>query len=586
MLEELLTNTTLSSTHITIFVVCAVVFFFLGWFSKGKGAHKREKQLKRDVLEAKRSIPQLESVVRNREAQVSRLEIDLKDLNERTTGLQRAHDAKEKELRGSTRELKNLTSELEAVKGHGKDNDNIIMDGFDDEIAAENEGDSPLATKLKTTQKLYEKLKAALIKRDARIESLENSLAEGSGAGAQLADEAFDIDESDGPSGETTRELEQTIADRDLTIETLQSEVTELRNEKGMLEDLASRRSKSNRVLKDASVEAEARLPELEREITEREKTIFDREASITRLLAEQEATKKELAQQTKQTNTLEAELGFSGQQLEISNNKLNELEASLNQREERITVLDRDLSKSAETIKEIRDMLQQSEESIEAQKIAFENESSTLQKQAQAADTLSSTIKDRDFKISSLESDLSELQASLSNAHQEATDTIAITEKRQEVAAAEVSDGQEQLTTLRREVEDLRANLTQSEQWMAKLKESLSDRESRLQELQTRVDALTSELQGANELARTQETARHDLETQKHDFETQIVSHKAKTQQAEAALQEQTQSINVFKSMIADRDFKIESLENDLLATGGATKPDNGTADNGQPAA
>ena len=586
MLEELLTNTTLSSTHITIFVVGAVVFFFLGWFSKGKGAHKREKQLKRDILEAKRSIPQLESVVRNREAQVSRLEIDLKDLNERTTGLQRAHDAKEKELRGSTRELKNLTSELEVVKGHGKGNDNMIMDGFDDEIAAENEGDSPLVTKLKTTQKLYEKLKTALIKRDARIESLENSLAEGSGAGAQLADEAFDIDESDGASGETARELEQTIADRDLTIEALQSEVTELRNEKGMLEDLASRRSKSNRVLKDASVEAEARLPELEREITEREKTIFDREASITRLLAEQEATKKELAQQTEQTNTLEAELGFSGQQLEISNNKLNELEASLNQREERITVLDRDLSKSTETIKEIRDMLQQSEESIEAQKIAFENESSTLQKQAQAADTLSSTIKDRDFKISSLESDLSELQASLSNAHQEATDTIAITEKRQEVAAAEVSDGQEQLSTLRREVEDLRANLTQSEQWMAKLKESLSDRESRLQELQTRVDALTSELQGANELARTQETARHDLETQKHDFETQIVSHKAKTQQAEAALQEQTQSINVFKSMIADRDFKIESLENDLLATGGATKPDNGTADNGQPAA
>lgn len=584
MLDELLTNTTLSPTLITAFVVCAVVFFCLGWFGKGKGAHAREKQLKRDILESKRSIPQLESVVRNREAQVGRLEMDLKDLNERTTGLQRAHDAKEKELRGSSRELKNLTSELAAVKGHSTDADNFIMDGFDDEVAAENDGGSALATKLKTTEKLYQKLKTALIKRDARIESLENSLAEGSGAGAQLAEESFDLDDADEDSHGATRELQQTIADRDLTIKALQSEVTELRNEKGMLEDLANRRSKSNRALKDASAEAKSRLPELEREITDREKTIFDREASITRLLAEQEVTKKELAQQIAQTNTLEAELGFSGQQLEISNNKLNELEASLNQREERITVLDRELTTSNEAIADIRDQLQASKESIDAQKIAFETESATLQKQAQAANTLSSTIKDRDFKISSLEGDISELQESLSNAREDATDTSAITEKRQEVAASEVSDSQSQLAALRREVEDLRANLTQREQWMEKLKESLNERESRLQQLQTRNEALTRELQGANELVKTQETARHDLEAQKHDFETQIVSHKAKAQQAEAALEEQTQSIKVFKSMIADRDFKIESLEGDLLAS--AAKSGNGAADTGQPAA
>ena len=57
--------------------------------------------------------------------------------------------------------------------------DNLVMDGFEDEVAAA-PGDSAIATQLKKTEALYEKLKGALIKRDERIEELE-AILEGAG---------------------------------------------------------------------------------------------------------------------------------------------------------------------------------------------------------------------------------------------------------------------------------------------------------------------------------------------------------------------------------------------------------------------
>lgn len=562
MLDELTTNMMLSPTIIAGCVMAAVAIFSAGWFGKGAGAHKREAALKRDVLEAKRSIPQLESTVRNRDTQITRLEEELKDLNDRTNELHRSNAATTKELKGATREAKNLTSELAAVKGLSKDNSGFIMDGFDDEAAPESEGDSALQSQLNKTLALYEKLKTALIQRDERIEALESQTPDSS----DLEIGTDSDDATDAQSG-ATQELEQVIADRDQTIEALQSQITNIRNEKEMLEDLASRRSKSNRVLKDASTEAKSKLPKLEREIETVNQTVADREASIKRLLGEQEQTKQELSEQIDQRNALQAELETSRQQLEISSNQLSQLEASLNQREERITGLDRELVNSNETIAAVRSQMRANEQSAETQKIAFDTEVQKLQELAQASATLQGTIKDRNFRIDSLQADNKKLQDSLSSTQREVTDTIAITNKRQEVAASEVNDSQQQLDALRREVEDLRANLSQREQWMDKLKESLNERETRLSELQARTETLSTELSTANEQLKSHEATRHELGSRTHEIEREIVAHKTKAQQAEGALQEQTQSINVLKSMISDRDFKIETLENDLLA-------------------
>ena len=77
--EELLTNMTLSPILIAALAGVAVVAFFIGWKAKGSGANRRESELKREILEAKGSIPQLESSVRNRDTQISRLQSDLNE---------------------------------------------------------------------------------------------------------------------------------------------------------------------------------------------------------------------------------------------------------------------------------------------------------------------------------------------------------------------------------------------------------------------------------------------------------------------------------------------------------------------------
>jgi hypothetical protein len=91
MLDEL--TTLLSPTLIAVCVVGAVVMFGAGWSGKGASARKRESVLKRDVLKAKRSIPHLESTVRNRDTEIARLQEELKDLGERSNKLHRESEA-------------------------------------------------------------------------------------------------------------------------------------------------------------------------------------------------------------------------------------------------------------------------------------------------------------------------------------------------------------------------------------------------------------------------------------------------------------------------------------------------------------
>jgi TolA-binding protein len=113
MLEEM-TNMMFSPTVIG-FVVAAVLCFLAGRFLASGGARQREDTLKRDLLEAKASVPQLESTVRNREQLIARLEEEVQDLKVRTSESLQVQEEKTNALRRAERELKNLTSELKTA---------------------------------------------------------------------------------------------------------------------------------------------------------------------------------------------------------------------------------------------------------------------------------------------------------------------------------------------------------------------------------------------------------------------------------------------------------------------------------------
>ena len=144
MLEELLANFQMPSTAVLISVGVGVVCLWVGRMTRGVSANKREGTLKQEVLAAKSSVPQLESSLRNREEQVERLQEQVKDLNKDNSKLVQEREVAERDLRSAERQVKNLTSELNAVKGVSKEADNMVLDGFDDEVAHEAEDDSPL----------------------------------------------------------------------------------------------------------------------------------------------------------------------------------------------------------------------------------------------------------------------------------------------------------------------------------------------------------------------------------------------------------------------------------------------------------
>jgi chromosome segregation ATPase len=332
-----------SPVLIAMCTVTAFVCFFAGWFGKGSGSRRRENELKRDILEAKGSIPQLESSVRNREMRIAQLQSEVVELSERTEDLHNDLDAASTDLRRATREARNVTSELEIVKGTRASTGNVIMDGFDDD-EPDTTQDSKLAAQLKKTQALYEKLKQGLLKRDERIEQLTEQLSEVSDSPEAASPE---------PKPEVnpaSDELSEQITGQQRTIEKLRNELDETRDEKVMLADMAKRRSQNNQALKEASVEAGDQRLKLENEIETLSKTIGDREASIKRLLGDVEQLK---ATNETQQQQLTADVAAHQQVLAQRDDQLQTLESSLTDHQTQIATLEQDLEQPAPTCKE-----------------------------------------------------------------------------------------------------------------------------------------------------------------------------------------------------------------------------------------
>ncbi len=581
---------TFSPMLIVVCAAVAIISFMLGWNSKGSGARRREQDLKREVLEAKRSIPQLESSVRNRELQIARLEGEVKELTERSGELHRNLEIKETELRSANRVARNLTSELEVVKGSRTSSGNVIVDGFEDE-EPELRGDSKLAMRLKKSEALYEKLKQGLLQRDEQIEKLQSQLSTGAGLqGPGSAELEARVAELDAHTGELREKIE--IYER--TIEKLRAEITEVRQEKDMLADMAKRRSETNQALKEASAEAEAQLPKLKQDIEAREKTITDREASIKRLLGELDQIKAENAGQEQQIAELSRQVSAHQEVVAERDMNIQRLESSVNQREERISLLDAQLNTTRGELQQTLATVQSREKTIVEQQAKVDAAIAAVEEQRQivaakvqehaqtlaaavqqhdlAAAALKSTIEDRDLKIRALGGDIDALQAdllkskaALKSLQSQATEAQAAAEQRQVRLTAELAEAQSQADTMRREIQDLNANLEQREKWLAKLKESLAERESQNRSLETMSQNLQSQHEDLIARLEEQQQARKDAEAAVRERDRQISASTAKSKLAVAELAEQNQSINVYKSVVADREQKLARLSDEV---------------------
>ncbi len=339
MLEEMIESQLLLPLIAVGALVLAVVFFKLGWSIKAFGARRRETALRKDIRDARTSVPQLESNVRSREQWVTRLQDDLQSQRERLGQLQSEHTERERLLKSAHSEISHLTNELSAIKGKSADSRDIDWETLDAEAGSASEELSPLAGKLKTTEKLYDKLKVALIERSARIEVLERLLKEaesGSSSGEPAKLVTAEIDA-------LHRQLDQ----RNRSISDLNTQLAQLKQEKDMVEALAQKRSKSNRTLKDSNSDIEVKKLELEQAIEIHLKTISDRELSIHRLLGEVQVVRRNLRDSVEETHQLKRAGQAKDDALAEAAEAQHALEEAISQRDAAMHTLQDELEKA-----------------------------------------------------------------------------------------------------------------------------------------------------------------------------------------------------------------------------------------------
>jgi chromosome segregation ATPase len=131
----------------------------------------------------------------------------------------------------------------------------------------------------------------------------------------------------------------------------------------------------------------------------------------------------------------------------------------------------------------------------------------------------------------------------------------------------AERDVAERESAALKREIEDLNASLAQHQQWMDKLKGSLEEREERAKAQQQRIDELTGEVDAANEQLKKRHDERQTAEDARHELEREIVTLKSRAETAQSEAGEQAQTVSVYKSMLADKEFRIEALEQELAS-------------------
>jgi chromosome segregation ATPase len=287
MLDTLI-NFVISEPELVAYTTAAGLFcIWLGWTFKGMGAGRREASLKQATLEAKRSIPQFETSVRSREQKIDRLNLELSTVQERVSELDRACAQKDAEIHSQAREIRVLTTELSSAKKL-QDSGTLLLNGTDFDNDATGDLDPEIQARVNLAETLYEKLRETLAEREDHITQLESQLA-----GKEDKPYPLRTAQEEG-APETVQVLEDRIAAREETIGRLESQLSELRQDREMLSELARSRSKNNQSLQDMGADLQSRVPGLEKALEQLSKIVTDRETSIRGLHRELEEANKD----------------------------------------------------------------------------------------------------------------------------------------------------------------------------------------------------------------------------------------------------------------------------------------------------
>lgn len=290
MLDTIISFIVSEPRTVAICVAAGLFCLWLGWMIRGLGITRRETTLKQAVLDAKRSIPQLETAVRSREQQIDRLNLELGSQRERMKELDQTAAQQDSEIKSQAREIRTLTTELSSAKKL-QESGSLLLQGSEYDDITDNL-DAQSQRRINIAESLYEELRKTLSEREEKIAQLELQLDSSANGAAKPAQTV---------GTETSAEvdaLQDQINDQQTTISRLETQLWELRQDREMLSDLARSRSKNNQTLQENQEELQSRVPELEKALEQLGAIVQDREASIRLLHNELDHTTKDKKRQ------------------------------------------------------------------------------------------------------------------------------------------------------------------------------------------------------------------------------------------------------------------------------------------------
>ena len=303
MLDPLLNFVTAEPlTALGISVAAWVTSLWLGWRARSIGMRRREAEFKQAILDAKGSIPRFESSVRSREQQIGNLQMEIKSLKQHADTLEQNLKQRETELRSQSREIRTLTTELNVAK-RTDNTDSLVLDGMDFDDQSSDGADATLRARVERAETLYANLRETLAEREERIAELETRLTSPSPDAPAAVSTAY-------PSqGVNQRALEDRISAQEATIERLERQLSDMRQDRDMLSGLVRSRAKIADTQAADPAELQASIANLEQELNFKEEVLHNREATMKRLLDELEQISRDRKEQQSEISRLHTEI-------------------------------------------------------------------------------------------------------------------------------------------------------------------------------------------------------------------------------------------------------------------------------------
>ena len=344
-------------TTVAVYLAAGFFCIWLGWVTRGMGTNRRETTLKQAVLDAKRSIPQLETSVRSREQQIDRLNLELASQRERIAELDQVAAQQDSQIKSHAREIRTLTTELSSAKKL-QESGNLLLQGSEyDESTGDLDPESQ--RRVNIAESLYEALRETLSEREDRITELETQLTSKSNTDSAPA-QAGNVEITAGVD-----DLQDRIKAQERTITRLETQLSELRQDREMLSDLARSRSKNNQTLQDNQEELQSRVPELEKALEQLGAIVQDREASIRQLNSELDFANKDKKRQQEELQNCIADM-------KIQEDAREALES-------RVVTLSEEIQAQQQSMRDMQYSLEQSESWLSKFKVSAAKRSEEL---------------------------------------------------------------------------------------------------------------------------------------------------------------------------------------------------------------